>query len=62
MDTNALTQLTGTALAIGVLIYMVHYFMRREEKREDFIAKVVQDNTNAIRELKDMIMNQAKRH
>ncbi len=60
MPIEALTQLTGTALAIGVLVYMINYFMKRDEKREEFVIKVIQDNTNALRELRDIIRKDEK--
>lgn len=45
-----ISNLSGTALAVAVMMYMIHYFMRREEKRENFISTVIEKNTDATKE------------
>lgn len=45
-----ISNLSGTALAVAVMMYMIHYFMKREEKRENFISTVIEKNTDATKE------------
>ena len=48
MSPDVLTQLSGTALAVGTLIFMIRYLIQREERREMFISKIIESNTQAI--------------
>lgn len=57
LNIESLSQLTGTALTVAVLIFMVHYFMKREERRETFISDVINKNTEVLIQLKEILKN-----
>lgn len=42
-----ISNLSGSALAVAVMMYMIHYFMKREERRENFISTIIEKNTQA---------------
>ena len=50
-DVNTLTNLTGMALGIGVMGYMLRYFMDRDKAREGYITEVISKNTDAVNAL-----------
>ena len=64
LNPATLTQLSGNALAVGVMGWMLHYFMKKEERRErqfegreEKWTKVVRHNTQALHILADAILN-----
>lgn len=55
-DFEPVMNLSGTALAIGVLLFFARYFMRHQERTEIFISTVIDRNTKALNDLREVFI------
>jgi hypothetical protein len=55
MDITSISNMTGNALAIALMLFFINYFMRKDEKRERFIARVIRSNTEALKILAEAV-------
>lgn len=51
MAENAIIQLAGTGSTVAILLYLLSWFMKREER----IVQIIERNTEAFIELKTII-------
>ena len=51
MTPEAYLQLAGNCVSVAICLYMLNYFMRRDEVRENDIRKIIDNNTNATQQI-----------
>lgn len=48
MTPEAYLNLAGNCVSVAICLYMLNYFMKRDEVRENDIRKIIDNNTKAV--------------
>lgn len=48
MTPESYLNLAGNCVSVAICLYMLNYFMRRDEVRENDIRKIIDNNTKAV--------------